>query len=157
MLGASNANFNINQANVSGALLVPLFKDRFVISLGSSLEVPLQSSTLQQTVQFLPDVTAEWLLNASGSLRLNLFYRENLDYLTTSSTGAAKLKRTGGGISFKREFNTLPELFINARKRAERESNRVPPPVDSAKSVQPVTVEKKEDSLVPKTVPAKVE
>ncbi|MCH5689312.1 hypothetical protein LWM68_36770 [Niabella sp. W65] len=51
----------------------------------------------------------------------------------------------------------MPELFINARKRAERESNRVPPPVDSAKSVQPVTVEKKEDSLVPKTVPAKVE
>ncbi|MGE9312207.1 translocation/assembly module TamB domain-containing protein [Niabella sp. CJ426] len=157
VLGASNANFNINQANVSGALLVPLFKDRFVISLGSSLEVPLQSSTLQQTVQFLPDVTAEWLLNASGSLRLNLFYRENLDYLTTSSTGAAKLKRTGGGISFKKEFNTLPELFINVRKRAEREANRLPPPVDSTKSVQPATVERKADPLLPKTVPEKEE
>lgn len=120
VLGTSSSGFNINQANVSGALLVPLFKDRFVISLGSSLEVPLQSS-LQQKVQFLPDVTAEWLLNASGSIRLNLFYRENLDYLTTNSTGAAKtLKRTGGGISFRKEFNTLKDVFINQRKRAER-------------------------------------
>ncbi|MCH5600803.1 translocation/assembly module TamB domain-containing protein [Niabella ginsengisoli] len=75
VFGVTSNNFNINQANVSGALLVPLFKDRFVISLGSSLEVPLQS-TLQQTVQFLPDVTAEWLLNASGTIRLNLFYRK---------------------------------------------------------------------------------
>lgn len=158
VLGASNANFNINQANVSGALLVPLFKDRFVISLGSSLEVPLQSSTLQQTVQFLPDVTAEWLLNASGSLRLNLFYRENLDYLTTSNTGAAKLKRTGGGISFKREFNTLQELLTNARRRAEREGRRLPaPPADSTRAVAPVTTGKKDEALIPKTVPQEKE
>ncbi|WP_346236677.1 translocation/assembly module TamB domain-containing protein [Niabella insulamsoli] len=151
VFGFSPNNFNINQANVSGALLVPLFKDRFVISVGSSLEVPLQS-TLQQTVQFLPDVTAEWLLNPSGTIRLNLFYRENLDYLTTSSTGAAKLKRTGGGISFKREFNNLREVFSNARKRAEREARKNALPPDSLNRVQPVTTDKKDDSLIPKTI-----
>ncbi|MFT4093450.1 MAG: hypothetical protein QM640_07405 [Niabella sp.] len=157
VLGTSSTDFNINQANVNGALLVPLFKDRLVISLGSSLEVPLQS-TLQQTVQFLPDVTAEWLLNPSGSIRLNLFYRENLDYLTTSNSGAARLKRTGGGISFKKEFNNLREVFINVRKRAERQANRESTAAnnaDSTQRVQPVTIEKKEDSLIPETVPQK--
>ena len=117
---SSNTGFNINQANLSGALRVPLFNDRFVISLGSSMEVPLQGS-LQQTVQFLPDVTGEWLLNQSGTIRLNLFYRENLDFLTSTSTGAAKLKRTGGGISFKKEFDNLREVFTNVRKRTLRE------------------------------------
>lgn len=155
VLGTSTSNFNINQANVNGALLVPLFKDRLVISLGSSLEVPLQS-TIQQTVQFLPDVTAEWLLNPSGSIRLNLFYRESLDYLTTQSTGAAKLKRTGGGISFKKEFNTLQEVFTNARKRAERYTDRhrqMQFPTDTLQKVVPVTPLQKEEPLIPKTVP----
>lgn len=155
MLGASNANFNINQANVSGALLVPLFKDRFVVSLGSSLEVPLQS-TFEQTVQFLPDVTLEWLINASGSIRATLFYRENLDYLVSTSSGAAKLRRTGGGISFRREFNNLRELFTNVKKQAEREAQRnIPAVPDTMKRIEPVTVEPKDEPLIPKTVPEK--
>src|SRR5262249_7336877 len=76
ILSTPSNNFDINQANVNGAILVPLFKDRFVISLGSSMEVPLASS-IQQSVQFLPDVTAAWMLNQSGTIRLNFFYREN--------------------------------------------------------------------------------
>lgn len=152
VLGTSSNNFNINQANVNGSLLVPLFQDRLVITLGSSLEVPLQS-TIQQTVQFLPDVTAEWLLNPSGSIRLNLFYRESLDYLTTQSTGAAKLKRTGGGISFKKEFNTLREVFSNVRRRAERSMPPSPSSTDSIQKVPPALSLPKEAPLVPKTVP----
>ncbi len=136
VLGTNNSgNFNINQANVSGALLVPLFKDRFVISLGSSLEVPLQS-TLQQTVQFLPDVTLEWLINASGSIRATLFYRENLDYLTNLGK---PLKRTGGGIAFRKEFNTLFELFSNAKKRAAMNFNKdTPSTTDSIQKMIPI-------------------
>ncbi|WP_460758930.1 translocation/assembly module TamB domain-containing protein [Niabella terrae] len=163
VLGTQSSNFNINQANVSGAVLVPLFDERFVISLGSSLEVPIQSS-FQRTVQFLPDVTAEWLLNPAGTIRLNLFYRENLDFLTTASSGAAKLKRTGAGISFRREFNTLRELFVNPRKRLERrlqtDSLQVPVPdsirlqmPDSSRRVEPVTTEKSKDSMKPTLSP----
>lgn len=157
VFGVNTSNFNINQANISGSLLVPFFKDRLVISLGSSLEVPLQSALQQTQPLFLPDVTAEWLLNTSGSIRLNLFYRENLDYLTTSSSGAAKtLKRTGGGISFKREFNTLRELFINTRRRSEREANRnAALPADSTNRMKPDSTNKKVEPPVPGTVPVK--
>lgn len=153
VFGASSSDFNINQANVNGAFLVPLFKDRLVISLGSSLEVPLQS-TLQQTVQFLPDVTIEWLINASGSIRANLFYRENLDYLTTASSGAAKLKRTGIGLSFKKEFNNLREVFTNVRKKAEKAAAlEAASAKDSMNFLPPTIIEKRVDSLPQKSVP----
>ncbi|MBZ4187757.1 translocation/assembly module TamB domain-containing protein [Niabella beijingensis] len=150
ILSAPSSNFDINQANVNGAILVPLFKDRFVISLGSSMEVPLQSS-IQQTVQFLPDVTAAWMLNQSGSIRLNFFYRENLDYLTTNSTGAAKLKRTGGGISFRKEFDTLGEIFRNVRRQMQREIQQSPVRPDSSRPAAP------DSSLQKRVEPAMLE
>ncbi|ANH80202.1 hypothetical protein A8C56_03690 [Niabella ginsenosidivorans] len=151
ILNMPTNNFEINQANVNGAILVPIFKDRFVISLGSSMEVPL-ASTIQQSVQFLPDVTAEWLLNASGTIRLNLFYRENLDYLTASSTGAAKLKRSGVGISFRKEFNTIGEIFRNARRRALQRRTLQPasvPVPDSTKKPASDTLQNRVEPVTP--------
>ncbi|WP_052356655.1 translocation/assembly module TamB domain-containing protein [Niabella soli] len=157
ILNAPTSNFDINQANVNGAILVPIFKDRFVISVGSSMEVPL-ASTIQQSVQFLPDVTGEWLLNASGSIRLNLFYRENLDYLTASNSGAGKLKRSGVGISFRKEFDNLSEAFRSARKRGARETplqkqdsiapkRDLPAPDSLQKRIEPVTPDDKKKPL----------
>lgn len=152
---SSSSGFNINQANVSGALRVPLFNDRFVISLGSSMEVPLQNS-LQQTVQFLPDVTAEWLLNQSGTIRLNFFYRENLDFLTSNSSSAAKLRRTGGGISFKKEFDHLRDVFTNVRKRSLRQIDSIQrqPMSDSLQRVPTnISPDTKKEPLKPTIVP----
>jgi hypothetical protein len=136
MLG-SEANLNVN---LSGALKVPLFNDRFVISLGSSMEVPVLNS-IDQTIQFLPDITLEWLLNQSGTVHFNFFYRESLDPLNTSGTGASKLKRGGSGISFRKEFDTIGELFTNVRKKTLRDIKTAQPSVDTLKkdtSINPV-------------------
>jgi hypothetical protein len=114
----SSNNFNINQSNFNVNVPISMFKDRFVVTLGSTLDVPLQS-TIQQNVQFLPDVTAEWLINQSGTIRASFFYRQNLDYLTTSTTGAARTKRSGASISYRKEFETLREFFRSRRKREE--------------------------------------
>ena len=114
----SSNNFNINQSNFNVNVPISMFKDRFVVTLGSTLDVPLQS-TIQQNVQFLPDVTAEWLINQSGTIRASFFYRQNLDYLTTSTTGAARTKRSGASISYRKEFESLREFFRSRRKREE--------------------------------------
>ncbi len=106
----STNNFNINQSNINVNVPISMFKDRFVVTLGSTLDVPLQT-TIQQNVQFLPDVTAEWLINQSGTIRASFFYRQNLDYLTTSTTGAARTKRSGASISYRKEFETIGEFF----------------------------------------------
>src|SRR5690606_9585408 len=103
---ASSNGIGFNQTNFNVNVPISMFKDRFVVTLGSTLDVPLQS-TIQQNVQFLPDVTAEWLINESGTIRASFFYRQNLDYLTTSSTGAARHKRSGASIAYRKEFDNL--------------------------------------------------
>ncbi|MDP4264144.1 MAG: hypothetical protein Q8941_16570 [Bacteroidota bacterium] len=130
----SNTNFGFNQSNFNVTVPISLFKDRFIVTLGSTLDVPLQT-TIQQTVQFLPDVTAEWLINESGTIRASFFYRQNLDYLTGSSTGAARTKRSGASIAYRKEFDTLGELFkgskgSNKNKRKQQPPLQ-PPPADT--------------------------
>lgn len=114
----SSNSFNINQSNFNVNVPISMFKDRFIVTLGSTLDVPLQA-TIQQNVQFLPDVTAEWLINQSGTIRASFFYRQNLDYLTTSTTGAARTKRSGASISYRKEFETLAEFLGRKRKKPE--------------------------------------
>jgi hypothetical protein len=117
--------FGFNQSNFNVTVPISLFKDRFVVTLGSTLDVPLQT-TIQQTVQFLPDVTAEWLINGSGTIRASFFYRQNLDYLTGSATGAARTKRSGASIAFRKEFETI----FGSKKKKNRPAPP-PPPVDT--------------------------
>lgn len=112
----SSRNFNINQGDVNLSVGKGFFDDRFIITFGSTLNVPLQS-TLQQTVQYLPDVTAEWLINESGTVRATFFYRQNLDFLGgTSAGGGIRTTRTGASISYRKEFDSLKEFFFNKKK-----------------------------------------
>jgi len=84
--------------------------------LGGSVEGLLQSGTIQQNVQLLPNASIEILLNESGTFRANLFFRQNIDYLTTSSSGAGKTNRTGMGLSYRKEADTFWELFFKKKK-----------------------------------------
>jgi hypothetical protein len=127
LLDQQSSSFNINQSTVGVNVPISMFKDRFVLTLGSTLDVPLQS-TIQQNVQFLPDVTAEWLINESGSIRASFFYRQNLDYLTTSSTGAARTKRTGANIAYRKEFDSLSQFFESKKKKKKVPIPPPPPP-----------------------------
>ena len=134
---SGGGGFNINQSNFNVNVPISLFKDRFVITLGSTLDVPLQS-TIQQNVQFLPDVTAEWLINQSGTIRASFFYRQNLDYLTTNTSGAARTKRSGASIAYRREFDNLGELFTGGKKK--KQSN----PQPAIDSLPPINLQQKE-------------
>lgn len=117
---ASNTSIGFNQSNFQVNVPISMFKDRFVVTLGSTLDVPLQS-TIQQNVQFLPDVTAEWLINQSGTIRASFFYRQNIDYLTSNSSGAARTRRTGASIAYRREFDSLRDL-LKKKKKKEKEA-----------------------------------
>lgn len=129
----SSNNFNINQSNLTVNVPISMFKDRFIVTLGSTLDVPLQS-TIQQNVQFLPDVTAEWLINQSGSIRASFFYRQNLDYLTTSSTGAARTKRSGASLAYRKEFDTIGDFFRG--KKGKKKKPTEPQPAENPKEVE---------------------
>lgn len=126
LLNQQNTNsFNINQSSFNVNVPISMFKDRFVITLGSTLDVPLQS-TIQQNVQFLPDVTAEWLINQSGTIRASFFYKQNLDYLTTNSTGAARTKRSGASIAYRKEFENFSDFFSGKNKKQKKQKQAQP-------------------------------
>ena len=131
LLQQSSSSFNINQSNFNVNVPISMFKDRFVVTLGSTLDVPLQS-TIQQNVQFLPDVTAEWLINESGTIRASFFYRQSLDYINSNTSGAARTKRSGASISYRKEFESLREFF-------GKNKNKQPVPIPSTDSLKQVS------------------
>jgi hypothetical protein len=106
-------------SNVNASIGSSLFKNKVIISLGGSVEGLLQSGTIQQNVQLLPNATIEILLNESGTFRATLFYRQNIDYLTTSTTGAGTMNRAGLGLSYRKEANTLWELLFKKKKKTQ--------------------------------------
>ena len=133
-------NFNINTGNVNVTLSRAIFNDRFIITAGSTLDIPLET-TLQQKFQFLPDVTAEWLINPTGTIRATFFYRQNLDFLastaTTTTAAATKTIRTGGGIAYRKEFDHLGELFRKNKNRKKQNQTTASPTTTAAPVQQP--------------------
>ena len=127
MLSKNNISFNVSGAlynpnlvatntrgfqNVQSALGISvgksLFSDRLVLTFGSNFDIPI-TSDIQQNIQFLPDVTAQLLINKSGSIRASFFYRQNLDYLGASGANniGQRTTRTGANISYRKEFDNL--------------------------------------------------
>jgi hypothetical protein len=127
LLEQQNKNtFSVNQGNVNFTLPVSLFKDRFILTLGGGLDVPLQTA-IQNEVRFLPDVTAEWLINEKGTVRATFFYRENLDLLTGTTGGSGgRTKRSGASISYRKDFDRLREFFENPGKGKAHPKEELP-------------------------------
>ncbi len=137
----NNNNFNINTGNVNLTLSRAIFNDRFIITAGSTLDIPLETS-LQQKFQFLPDVSAEWLINSTGTIRATFFYRQNLDFLTatsstTTATAPSKTIRTGAGIAYRKEFDHIGELFRKKKDKKKQNQNNTAPAATSTQLQQP--------------------
>ena len=95
--------------NLSVSVGRSFFNDRFILTFGGGIDASLGGqNNIQQNVQLLPDVTAEWLINQTGTIRAIFFYRENTEYLNTTSSGTfGRTKRSGASLSYRKEFNTL--------------------------------------------------
>jgi hypothetical protein len=134
----SSSDFKINTSNVNLTLSRALFNDRFIVTAGSTLDIPLET-TLQQKFQFLPDVSAEWLINRAGSIRATFFYRQNLDFLTPNSSTATtptKTIRTGAGIAYRKEFDHIGELFHKKRDKKKQNHNNTTTPAAGSTPAQ---------------------
>jgi hypothetical protein len=113
----SNVNFSIGRS---------FFNNRFIISTGLGFDAPIQQSSVQQSILLLPDVTMEWLINESGTLRASFFYRENADFLIATATGSpGRARRAGGNFSYRIDFDRLGDLFRSRKKQARE--NAAPP------------------------------
>ncbi|MFZ1856259.1 MAG: hypothetical protein WAU29_02775 [Chitinophagaceae bacterium] len=104
-------------SNVNASIGRSLFNNRVIFTASGSVEGLLQSGTVQQSVQFLPDLVIEILLNRSGTFRAVLFYKENIDYLTTNISSKTQ-KRTGVGLSYRKDFDQFRDIFRRKKNKA---------------------------------------
>jgi len=127
-------------SNVNASIGSSLFKNKVIISIGGSVEGLLQSGTIQQDVTGLLNASIEVLLNPSGTFRANLFFRQNTDYLSNSSSGAGRMNRGGIGLSYRKDANTIGGLFFPKKNKKQAP---VPPPEE--KAIPPKEEPKKEE------------
>lgn len=111
-----------NQSNLNISVGLPLLNERVLITLGSTFDIPLQSS-IEQNVQLFPDVTVEFLINKSGTVRATFFYRQTPDLITTNAQGLRGTQRAGANLAYRRDFSSLGNLFLG-KKKEQKKANR---------------------------------
>lgn len=118
LLDRSSKGFRINQGTVNASISAPLINERVQITFGSTFDVPISNGTdLQQTIQVFPDVSIDWLINPSGSIRATFFYSQTPDLLVSSSTSSTiRNQRAGAKLSYRKEFNSFSDLFRRKKK-----------------------------------------
>lgn len=112
-----------NQSNLNLSVGLPLINERVLMTFGSTFDIPLQSN-VQQNVQLFPDVTVEFLINKTGSIRATFFYRQTPE-LVGINTGN-QTQRAGANLAYRKDFNSLSEFFLQRKKG--RRKKRTPSP-----------------------------
>ena len=118
---ASQSQYVPDRVNTNVSITKNYFNERLTFIVGSAVDFAVSNntgaSTPRNNFQFLPDVTAQYKLTADGKLLFNLFYRENRSYLTGLG---GKQSRSGAGISYHKEFETLADLFRRKKPKEQK-------------------------------------
>lgn len=124
LVNQSSGGFQINQSNLNINVGMPILKERVLLSLGGTFDVPLESD-LQQNIQLFPDVTVEFLINKSGTLRATIFYRASPDLQFTPGS-TRSVQRAGANMAYRRDFNTLSGFFSGKNRGKKKAAARKP-------------------------------
>jgi hypothetical protein len=109
-----------------------------MISLGSTFDVPI-GGDIKQNIQLFPDVNVEFLINKTGTIRANIFYRQSPDLLISASqTGTLRNnQRTGANLSYHKEFDSLSDFLFGRKKGKLKkvQQDSIPTPVSDTTSI----------------------
>ncbi|MEO7444269.1 MAG: translocation/assembly module TamB domain-containing protein [Ferruginibacter sp.] len=106
------------QASVRAGLKI-LLSSRINVLIGGNLDYNNPYQALDRKGVLTPDITIEWLLNRDGSIRVIGFNRTSID-LTNGQRN-----RSGVQLSYRKNFNTLSDIFKSRKKLAEEDARRV--------------------------------
>lgn len=123
----TNRGFGINTTSFNLSLSAPA-GDRVQITFGGTFDVPIpgnNSNDINQRIYLYPDVSVDVLINKSGSIRATFFYTQSPDVVVSGAyVNPIKSQRAGAKLSYRKEFNSLRELF-SRRKKPVADSTRV--------------------------------
>jgi hypothetical protein len=87
------------------------------LTFEGNYDVPFQSSGANQfSSDFLSNFTTEFLINKSGTIRATIFYKENVDLLTGTTTNSTKSRKYGSSLTFRKDFNRFGDIFRRKKK-----------------------------------------
>ncbi len=112
--------------NVNASLGRSFLNNRLILTASGSVEGLVQTGSVQQDIGFFPNISLEVLINPSGTFRAILFRKENADYFTSSSGSSRSQKRTGIGLSYRKDFDHIGDIF----RRKKKKITSPPPPVE---------------------------
>ncbi|MEO8763482.1 MAG: translocation/assembly module TamB domain-containing protein [Ginsengibacter sp.] len=88
-------------------------KNRLLVNFGGNVDY--RQAAVSSNFLFTPDVSFEYLISPDGRLRVIGFNRSDADLGDIS--GITRRNRTGVQLSYRKEFDSFTEFFINERKR----------------------------------------
>jgi hypothetical protein len=124
----SSSRFKINQGNFNLSFGKSFLNERIQLNFGGTVDVPLESD-LEQSLRILPDVSADFLINKSGTFRVTLFYTQNNDLVISQVQNGRRGQSGGAKLSYRKEFNSLSE-FLFGRVKGKRKDAK-PQPKDT--------------------------
>lgn len=94
------------QAAARSKFIYTMLNGRLIITAGLNLDYnnPYANTNRNTNLLVTPDITVEWILSKSGRLRVVGFNRSNFDLV-------GQRNRTGVSLSYRRDFEKLPEIF----------------------------------------------
>ena len=104
-----------DRTNLNLSVGKTLFNNRVILTFEGNYDVPFQSTT-QVNNDLLTNVTTEFLINKSGSIRATIFYKENVDLLTGNATSVGKSRKYGTSLTYRKDFNRLGDIFRRKKK-----------------------------------------
>ncbi len=110
---SDNQTVNSRTSNVRVGSDVKFLDNKLTVYAGANMDIAGDNQTLQNvdanTNYIGGDFRVEYALTNNGQLKIKAYNR-------TESTILGRSVRTGIGLSFKREFNSLNDLFLEAKK-----------------------------------------
>ncbi len=122
LVNTNARGFQINQSNLNISVSGPLFSERVLLTLGGTFDVPLESNISQQ-IQLFPDVTLEFLINKSGTVRATFFYRHIPDLITTNANAITRSQNAGANLAYRRDFSSLSGILFG-RKHGKKKGQK---------------------------------
>ena len=115
--GETNNAFSYDRTNLNFSVGKSFFNNRVILTFEGNYDVPFQTSGANQfSSDFLTNFTTDFLINQSGTIRATIFYKENVDLLTGTTTNATKSRKYGSSLTFRKDFNRFMDIFRGKKK-----------------------------------------
>ncbi len=123
-LVTQKSNFDINQSDLNFSFGKSFLNERAQIILGGTFDVPIgtdnaPTADLQQKIRLFPDVSLEFMINKSGTLRATFFYSQNPDIFLAATQPSGRNQKAGAKLSYHKELNSIIQLF-SGRDRGKK-------------------------------------